>query len=170
MGVRTWTKRISWLLLAGLLLVFVTLVFGRVSGREISPWTFQRRTFRYYRLPIVHWQVTPVSWSAPFGSLSLMLQKRGWVQPPSIATPAGARWHLAASGPREGDAAILEKYLYGHPMTESFWEQWTTDHGQLAAQMWPEVHTLALQGEYLAIGDLFERALRVSSKKGSGLF
>ena len=45
--------------LASALMVFIaTLTFGAVHGTEFCPQTFERRSYSYYELPLLHIQMT----------------------------------------------------------------------------------------------------------------
>src|SRR5262245_57047599 len=57
-----WVPIAGWSVLAILgvtLLVFVvTVTFGAVHGTEFCPQTFERRSYSYYELPLLHIQMT----------------------------------------------------------------------------------------------------------------
>ena len=59
---RGWVPIVGWTivgLLGATLLVFVvTVLFGAVHGVEFCPQTFERRSYSYYELPLVHIQMT----------------------------------------------------------------------------------------------------------------
>src|SRR5690242_11202324 len=57
-----WLPIVGWSVLsvlgAILLLFLATVTFGAVHGREFCPQTFERRSYSYYELPLVHIQMT----------------------------------------------------------------------------------------------------------------
>src|SRR5262245_44901240 len=57
-----WMTIVGWSILGALgatLLVFLaTVTFGAVHGTEFCPQTFERRSYSYYELPLVHIQMT----------------------------------------------------------------------------------------------------------------
>lgn len=103
----------------------LVLLFGPVQGEEFSPQLFQRRHFRFYQVPLLRWQLTPVRrWdrterlesaiakviSGPVPTApSAVGSRRGGALPPSTrggnapADPESARsvppvcWHLIYS-------------------------------------------------------------------------
>src|SRR3954469_17991095 len=48
------------ILIIGCILVGVTAIFGRVSGTEFSPQTFDRQEYYFWQLPLVRIQVTSI--------------------------------------------------------------------------------------------------------------
>lgn len=166
----------SWtsLLLAGFfLLVFLPLamvvfvaMFGRVSGSEFSPNTFEQRQFSYYEIPFVKIQVMPVQRSAVPSGLHNLLMANSLI-PPS-KTPD--RWDLVATNQTEGyspecDAAILANYLNDDPWAGNRWTLWTEEHADLANVFWAKVADMARFSRYLIIPSLFRAAERADSAK-----
>ncbi len=145
-------------------LFVVTLRFGLVSGEEFAPDTFERRSYWYYELPIVHLKLSPVVRKVEQRQFEKALVKDKFVT--QISPPK--RWDLVAAyrGGRDwrlGDAQILCRYLDAWDSKSSnftsYWETWTSDHPKLAKVLWPEVVTLARQDLYFLIPPLFEKAL-----------
>src|SRR3954465_7804493 len=56
LGICGWT--LMGLLGAALLVLIATLTFGGVHGTEFCPQTFERRSYSYYELPLLHIQMT----------------------------------------------------------------------------------------------------------------
>lgn len=151
---------ILFLLFVGL----VTLIFGRVSGEEFTTQGFQRRSFHYYELPIVHVQVWPMKRFDATGDLEAALVKQKLLPASAAATPQDPRWDLV-SGYRgaqlvqQGDAFILMLYLDAHDRSgNQVWLEWTNDHPELAKVLWPVVARLAEEELYLFLPDIFELA------------
>lgn len=156
------------LLILGLLFV-VTLVFGRISGEEFAPQTFQRRTFHYYEVPLLRLQVWPVKRFNSTGDVEDKLVKQKLLPAATVAIP---RWDLVRGyrGSKtiaEGDALILIRYLDEYDDTKNtyIWNTWTTDQPDIAKVFWPHVARLAEQELYFFLPDLFE--LAVNAKHAS---
>lgn len=152
----------NWLLLVigglitfSLVMGMVVLFFGRVAGQEFSPDTFARRTFLYFRVPIIDYQVSDLVFvtSTPATETKVI---------PLIPPAAGtARWHYVANvwDGREAwqhPAAILVNYLDSGNGTK--WGDWTTTHPAMAKVFWPIVADLARHEEYPLLPDLFDLA------------
>jgi hypothetical protein len=159
----------SWAYYAGvalLLVVFllvVTLLFGRVSGEEFSPYEFKRRTFHFYELPFVRLQVWPVKRFDTTGDIETMLVTDKILTPQPPATP---RWDLVrgyrgSTAVAEGDANILCRYLdRSEPLLK-----WMSDHPKPAKVFWPIIARLAEQELYIFMPDTFELALAATDEK-----
>ncbi len=151
------------ILAGGLLLTLIaTAIFGRVTGFEFAPDTWERRTYTYYELPIVQIQVSSVTRDTHREPIEQELVKKRYV---SINAPP-KRWDLVSSFRhgarwRQGDAQILCTYLDAWNDDELYWLKWTSSHPELAAIFWPEVAKLARERLYLLTPDLFELAAGV---------
>jgi hypothetical protein len=149
--------------LLGVLLIggWSTVQFGMIHGDEFSPDTFKRRTYTYYRIPLVHWQVTGIDYTDTTGSLEQHLKANKLVP---ISKPAKPTWHTiqASAGVRQlpvGDAAILYRYLDAATAPGGKeWLDWTTSQPKAAAVMWPVVAQLARDQLYLYLPELLELA------------
>ena len=162
-------SRMNWttLLLAGFFLfifcplgviVFVAM-FGRVTGEELSPITFEQRSFVYYEIPYVKLQVMPVRRRDTSSSLRDDLVSFGLLPPSKISS----RWDLVSTSQTKGyspdcDAAILANYLLVDGWTRNNWGHWTVDHLDLAKVFWPKVAEMARLRRYLVIPSLFRTA------------
>ncbi len=80
---RLW-RTIAISALASLFLVLVlllsVLVFGRIEGEEFAPAAFQRRTFHYFEVPLVHLQVWPIQRKATTNPLEQWLRSKAFVR------------------------------------------------------------------------------------------
>lgn len=160
----------NWVFGTGMVILFllflglVTLIFGRVSGEEFTPHGFQRRSFHYYELPIVHLQVWPMKRFDATGDLEAALIKQKLLPPSAATTPKDPRWDLVqgfrgAQLVQQGDAQILMRYLDAHDSASNLlWLEWSNDKPELAKILWPVVARLAEEELYLFLPDVFELA------------
>lgn len=149
---------------AAVFVLLTTVVrYGFVHGEEFAPDTFQRRSYRYYELPLIRLKITPVKRTVHRSSLEEMLVNKSYVpkkEPPD-------RWDLVVayrgvSPWRQGDAQLLCDYLDAEDSAGNFgsyWEKWTKDHPELAKVLWSEVAQLARRDLYALIPPVFERAV-----------
>ena len=163
-----WRRCITALLvvLAGLgTVAFVIAIFGRCSGEEFSPHDFTRRTFTYFRIPLVKLQVTPVYRSKRSNALVGHLQSKKFVAATS------QNWQLVSlytgvADPYEADPMILCRYLdqrnAKHDLT---WLKWSSDHADLARVFWPVIARVARAGHYITVPGLFETAREATQPK-----
>jgi tetratricopeptide (TPR) repeat protein len=165
-GRRDWPRWLVYTLwivlgtLAAALFVYVaTLWFGGVHGTEFSPQTFERRSYSFYELPLVRWQVTAIRHDDLTGTAETFLTTNGYLATP----PAGApqEWHIIVGSRgtkmfRKGDASILMQYLDAQDSAEYHrWVKWSEDNPKLAKVFWPAVQRLARHDLYVFIPDLF---------------
>lgn len=80
---RFWLTLIS-VLGVGCLLSLMVWWFGSVSGEEFSADTFQTREFKYYEVPILGVQVSPIWRTASTRDAALFLTQNNLVTPPPI--------------------------------------------------------------------------------------
>lgn len=133
------------------------LAFGRVTGREFSASSFEQRDFTFYRIPWLHWQVTPVWHDDCQVELTAELQRNGLIDESLTAADWRVAWVRLVGSRRESDVAILTRYLDDDGLG-SAWVKWTVDHPQLASHFWPTVQRAARLEAYLLIPDLFDLA------------
>lgn len=131
---------------------------GHVEGEEFSPTHFRSRTFSFYEIPIIHWQVTPIFRSSSTPPTALLLTQKKWISPP-ITPPA--TWHLVSLShggrePREDDAALLLSQLRLQGDSGPFWSQWSLDHPALAGELWSTIGTLSQRELYILMPRLLE--------------
>jgi tetratricopeptide (TPR) repeat protein len=141
--------------------VLFTSLFGHVHGEEFSPDTFQRRSFYYYQIPVLHIQVWPITRIDRTGDLEKYLTKQTYV---GTGKPAEPRWDLVSATwiSRDSylcDARILCKYLDTRSANfDVHWLKWTEDNPALAKLLWPAISKIAGQQLYIFAPELFELA------------
>lgn len=165
---RKWPRWIGWLgwTLLGVLAVsacvaFFTLQFGAVHGVELNPYSFARRSYSLYEVPVIRWQVRGVRREDVSGDAEKFLGSQKYVSPPAKAPNV---WHIvvAARGtrpPRIGDADILVRYLEAQNHAgKPAWVEWSEQNPQLAKVLWPAIGRLAQEELYVFVPDFFELA------------
>lgn len=163
-----WLPVAGWtvlgLLAAALLVFMATITFGAVHGVEFCPQTFERRSYSYYEIPLIHWQVTGELHEDVTGGTELSVTSKNYIKPPS----GEPDWHvlvgsLGTRGRRAGDAGILMHYLDATEVGSSLrWENWTEMHAEQAKVLWPAVQQLAIAERYVYVPDVFELAKSIS--------
>lgn len=136
----------------------ILLIFGRCTGEEFSSTDFSRRTFYYFRIPLVKFQVTPLVRTDKSSVLVNYLQTNQLI-------PQGKKkWKLAShrvggSHPYEADELILARYLEqrnnGYDLR---WLKWSQNNPKLARAFWPIVWRVANEDLYVLIPELFQLA------------
>lgn len=160
-------KGIYRYLLFGLLTCVISAIviglFGRVQGVEFCPQKFTLQEFSYYQVPLLGWQITPVTFS-PSGRGNGPLS--GYLRQQKLLGKVASelRWDIvqifsAGTANQAGDAEILVKYLEqpGAVGTEN-WLAWTknTEHAELVRVFWPVIAKLADRELYILMPDLFD--------------
>ncbi|MFG0290423.1 MAG: hypothetical protein ACF8CQ_19750, partial [Rhodopirellula sp. JB044] len=107
-GSQIWISLISTIVLGGLLVVVIRSM-GFVQGEEFSPSHFRSRTFSFYEIPLIHWQITPIQRKSTTPSTAVLLTQKKWVSPPSDEPRV---WHLVSlrrglEESHDDDAALL---------------------------------------------------------------
>lgn len=135
---------------------WMTLSFGSVYGVELNPETFQRRSFLYYEIPGLGWQVRKVERIDSTGKTEEFLQTNNHIPKKSKGE---AVWHIvqAHRGSRswDGDARILVNYFdakdsYSNPV----WLEWSSANPKLAGLLWPAVSQLAMDELYIYVPEV----------------
>jgi hypothetical protein len=146
-----------------ILVVFLVVwVQGNVSGLEFSPTHFQQRSFRFFEIPILHLQITPIRRAAQTPSTANYLRLNSLIQTPS--TPPDA-WHIVSirrgiTGTTPGDASLLTEQLELEDGADAYWRTWSIDHPKRAKVLWPVIQQLAVRELYMLMPPLFELAQR----------
>lgn len=164
-----WLAWTGWTLLTVLILAgigaFLTRQFGGVYGVEINPHTFARRSYSFYEVPLLGWQVVAIRRDDVHCDAAAFLVDNKYAADPKQAPD---EWHLV-QGIRGlspvviGDAKLLAEYLEIVDANNNFpWVDWSTKHPQLAKVLWPAVSRLAREEQYLYIGELFDLAEEAS--------
>ena len=134
-------------------------MYGIVAGEEFSPDTFVQRSFYYYEIPLVGLQVSPVYRSERKSDLVVHLRTNNLLPASRQEEP---RWHFvhALRGSRSltGDAHILCTYFDIQQDDHNLWLQWSQDHPELAAILWPAVAEVARGQQYVFVPDLLDLA------------
>ncbi len=159
-GLRRWVVIVA-AILSTLMLFAVVRLQGRVTGQEFSPTHFQVRKFSFYEIPLLHLQITPIKRSGNTPRSATYLR-----QTSLISKPQGppTLWHLISitrgiTGTTPGDAHLLVDQLTLTTDSNPFWRQWSIDHPQHAAQLWPLIQRLAERELYILTPGLLELAL-----------
>ena len=163
-----WLPIAGWSVLSALgatLLVFLaTVTFGAVHGTEFCPQTFERRSYSYYELPLLHIQMTGERHEDLTGDTEKHITSNKFV--PSAGS--GKRdWHVLVGSRgtrlrRPGDAGILLQYLDAEESSNVHrWVRWSEQHTELAKILWPAVQRVALFDMYLFVPELFDLAKSV---------
>jgi len=147
----------------GLILVVLiaTFLFGQHGGEEFCPDKFTRRSFYYFQVPLLGFQVTPILRDNTTNSLENYLITHKFVTPTATDKP---RWDLvtassAGSQLVRGDAEILCSFLdTKDDKQKSYWQVWSNTHPEAAKVLWPLIAELARQQLYLFVPELFELA------------
>ena len=147
-------------LLVIFLLFFLMLVFGRVSGTEVSADSLARRNYTFFQIPLVRIQCTPVWRSSGNDRVANTILQEGYLLP-NVSTD---RWdvievHVGGRMMR-GKAEILDRYL---SLSEESgqaedWESWTLANPQHAKVLWPAVHRAVVLEAYEVLPELFQAA------------
>jgi hypothetical protein len=148
-----------------LLLWAVIVTMGHVEGEEFSPTHFRSRTFSFYEIPIIHWQITPISRSTTTPSTAILLTQKKWITPP--ATPPSI-WHISSlrhgvGESKDDDAALLLRQLRNGAGGSGSWSQWSQDHPELANVLWPTIAKLAERELYVLMPRLLEIVRPITS-------
>jgi hypothetical protein len=164
-----WLAWTGWTILALLILAgvgaFLTRQFGGVHGVEINPHSFARRSYSFYEIPLLGWQVVAIRRDDVDSVAATFLVDNKFVADPKKAPD---EWHLVqgirgVSPVVIGDAKLLAEYLEIVDANNNFpWVDWSTKHPQLAKILWPAVSRLAREEQYLYIGELFDLAEEAS--------
>lgn len=142
---------IGGILVFAFLLALIVAIFGRVTGVEFSPDTFESREFRYFEIPILGVQVYPIRRTSSSDTFCKYLIDSKFITPQNADDP---RWDLVSvrrTDLVETDAALLNTYLKDG---WDYWKEWSTANPEMAKVLWPEVARLARQRMYLLVPDL----------------
>ena len=157
--VRRWVTIVSAVILIGILTLLIFFQ-GRVSGVEFAPTHFQQREFRFFEIPLVHLQITPIKRGATTSKTANYLRVNSLV---STQTGQPSTWHLVSlsrglTGSTPADAHLLTDQLSLEVGGDEYWRKWSIDHPQQANVLWPIVQKLAVRELYLLLPPLFEIA------------
>jgi hypothetical protein len=164
-----WVGYVGWTLLGILLTTsfvsLMTLWFGGVHGVELNPYSFARRSYSFYEIPIVRLQVRGIRREPVQSTAVDFLEQQKYVADPKKAPDV---WHIVVGtrGAREptiGDPEILVSYLDAlNHETNHQWVAWSEKNPQLAPAFWKAVSRMAQEEQYIFIPDLFDLAATAS--------
>ena len=144
------------------------MVQGNVSGREFAPTHFQTRTFNFYEIPWLHWQITPIWRKGATGDTANSIRLTSLIRAPKGPPKT---WHLVGinrgvTGNTAGDAALLTEQLGMQQNGSDFWKDWNKKYPNHAKVLWPVVQRLAERELYFLIPELlvFARSAAPNSK------
>ncbi|MBB3209683.1 hypothetical protein FHS27_005523 [Rhodopirellula rubra] len=163
-GSQIWISLIAAVVLGGLLVVVIR-TMGYVQGEEFSPTHFRSRTFSFYEIPLIHWQITPIQRATTTPATALMFAQKKWISPP---TGNPKIWHLVSirrglDERNDADAALLMSQLRLRADGSAVWRKWSQQHPKLANVLWPAVAKLADRELYILMPRLLEMARRIES-------
>ena len=161
----SWVRYVLWALLGVLLalavVTFVTVQFGAVHGVEFNPHSFARRSYSFYEVPIIRWQVRGIRREDVASDCTDFLQQNKYV---ASAKKAPDVWHVVVGTrglrpPTDGDARILVTYLQTlNAEDQHQWVEWSKQNPNLAPLLWSAVGRLAQEELYIYVPELFELA------------
>ena len=135
------------------------LLFGRCTGEEFDAGDFSRRSFYYFRVPLVKFQVTPIVRTDEKSVLINHLHKRRLIPKGSAKNWALARLQVSNGHPYEADELILVRYLEQRNAAYDLrWLKWSQNNPRLARAFWPVAWRVANEDLYVLIPELFELA------------
>ncbi len=148
------------------LLAILLFGFGGVSGTEFSPTHFETRSFRFFEVPWLHIQISPIRRATSQSPTSRFLANKSMIH---ASRGTATTWHLVTLtrgplGTTEADAKLLtdQLELYVHHKTnqsDHHWVQWSKNESAKAKVLWPVVQKLAMRELYVLIPRLFTLAL-----------
>jgi hypothetical protein len=153
------------------ILIYTVFWFGHIRGEEFAPECFRRRTFQYYELPLLGWQVWPIRHRDSTNPLESYLSGERLIGARKAPTE-DTRWDLVMAtrgitGSRvvaHGDARILCSYLdIQDAEGNRVWLEWSKKNGPLAKVLWPAVADVSRQQLYLFTPDLLQLAERATT-------
>ena len=144
-------------IIVGAVGVLILLIFGRCSGEEFSSADFTRRTFYYFRIPVVKLQVTPLVRHDKSSVLVDHLHRHQLI-PKGLKKNWKLASHRVGSGhPYEADELILTRYLEQRNNGYNLrWLNWSQNNPRLARAFWPILWRVANEDLYVLVPELFQ--------------
>lgn len=144
---------------------------GFVEGEEFCPQTFARRSYWFYRIPVINIQFVPTFRDPKNYDLQSHLSANALIRTsatnPKRWDPVYHKYYSMAQPSTPHDAAILCSYLdQYHDNAESKWLAWSKKNPNHAKAFWPLVAQTAQDGRYEFVPDLFRQA-ELASDDGS---
>jgi len=135
---------------------------GFVSGSEFAPSHFVRRSFSFYEIPLVHWQITPIRRTDNTPRAATYIKTKLLKKVPK---GTASNWHLVSlrrgiSEATNADANFLLAQLEFGDQTKSdpYWIDWSKQNPKQAAVLWPIIQRLAERELYIFIPMVFATA------------
>jgi hypothetical protein len=160
-----WVRYTGWTLLGILatsgFVALITYWFGGVHGVELNPYSFARRSYSFYEVPIIRLQVRGIRREPVTCTAVDFLEQQKYVADSKKAPDV---WHIVvgtrgASPPTIGNAEILADYLDAiNAETMHQWVAWSEKNPKLAPALWKAVSRLAQEEQYVYLPDLFDLA------------
>ncbi len=167
-----WKRRLiigAVVIVVGFGCFLLTITVGHVEGVEFAPTHFQTRKFEFYQIPVLGIQVSPIYRTAIADPTTAHLVTNKYI---TVPTGPPAQWDLVRfvrGGTKQyaADPALLTELLNAdNPLLGSAgskFEDWSTNHPQAAAELWPRVQQLAERDLYILIPRLVQTALNNDS-------
>ena len=159
--IRIWVS-VSAAIIICVVLGLVIRTQGFVSGSEFAPSHFVRRSFSFYEIPLVHWQITPIQRSDDTPPAATYVKTKILKKVPK---GTASNWHLVSlsrgiSGTTNADANFLLAQLeFGDQNNSgSYWIDWSKQNPKHAAVLWPIIQRLAKRELYIFIPMVFATA------------
>jgi len=169
-GRSSWPARLGLIVIGVVVsvavVVYSTFYFGLIHGEEFSPTTFERRKFGYYEIPLVGFQVSPITHTDVTGTLEEFLVAKKSVP---VDKDAQVRWDLVKASRGDliaspGNAQILCNYFDTVDADDKkVWLVWAEKHVELSKLLWPAIANLARHELYIFIPELLELARQAST-------
>jgi len=127
-----------------------------IGGQEFCPQLFQKRDFKYWRLPATKIRIGSTTLSPAVSPCSKFILQ-------TLVSGATTDWHLATlrygTVNRELGAKILIDYLEAKDADgANAWDAWSFKNPQQAAVLWPIVQQVAIHEMYHCVPELLRSA------------
>ncbi len=161
--IRIWVS-VSAAIIICVVLGLVIRTQGFVRGSEFAPSHFVRRSFSFYEIPLVRWQITPIRRTDDTPPAATFIKTKLLKKVPK---GTASDWHLVSlsrgiSGTTNADANFLLAQLkfgdQGNGNSDPYWVDWSKQNPKHAAILWPIVQRLAERELYIFIPMVFATA------------
>ena len=157
----------NWVTICAAIIICVVLglvirIQGYVSGNEFAPSHFVQRSFSFYEIPLVHWQITPIRRTDNTPRAATYIKTKLLKKVPK---GTASNWHLVSlrrgiSEATNADANFLLAQLEFSDQDNSdpYWIDWSKNNPKHAAVLWPIIQRLACRELYIFIPMVFATA------------
>lgn len=157
--IRTWVS-VSAAIIICVVLGLLIWTQGFVSGSEFAPTHFVKRSFSFYEIPLIQWQITPIRRTDATPSAATYVKTKHLKRVPM---GTATNWHLVSlsrgiSGTTDADANLLLAQLEFQKETDPYWVEWSKKNPKHAAILWPIIQRLAKRELYIFIPMVFATA------------